>query len=440
MLNEKNFIGIDVGGTKILGGLVTPAGVILCQHKLATPPKAGAKEICALIDKIVKTLLLESGQKTSELAGIGLAIPGIVDNAGRVLATPNLNLEKSDLKNILEKRLHLRVSIGNDVNLGVLGEQWLGAGRKASSIVGIFPGTGIGGGIVINGKLMTGSQGAAAELGHMTVDPLGPECSCGNRGCLEALAGRWAIERDIRAAIKKGEHSLITELADRNLERIKSSALARALQLKDPLVTRIMDAAAQSLAYSCVSLNHLFNPDIFLFGGGLIEACGDFILARVEKALKADPFFKKLPPPRVISARLGDDAVMLGAVAIALQNAGHTRLATLSYPQIKISTEGSIRIDGKPFASTTLVRADGKIKQPQECLRQIINDKNLAWLCKKGPDSLYIACAPGVRTAFSPKGLRLLRKKKISFCILPLRRALAAYNKNSDRKTIVFVL
>ncbi|NTV30279.1 MAG: ROK family protein, partial [Candidatus Omnitrophica bacterium] len=140
----KYFVGIDVGGTKVYGGLVTPAGEILTVHKCPTPAGAGAKEIVGLIVKIVRALALEADVPLKAVAGIGVAIPGIVDNKGKVVVTPNLKLGNVDLKGILRKRFKCGIVVGNDVNLGVLGERWLGAGRKAENIVGVFPGTGIG--------------------------------------------------------------------------------------------------------------------------------------------------------------------------------------------------------------------------------------------------------------------------------------------------------
>lgn len=440
MIRGQHFIGIDVGGTKILGGLVTASGEILAQHKLATPGKAGVREITALITKTVKTLLLAADMQPKDICGIGVAIPGIVDNTGRVVATPNLRLGQVDLRKILQKKLRLPVSIGNDVNLGVLGERWLGAGRKYSHIVGIFPGTGVGGGVIVNNEFISGAQGAAAELGHMQIDPAGPVCTCGNTGCLEASAGRWAIERDIRAAVKKGEKSLISQVAGKDLQRIKSSALSKALRSKDPLVTRVMDQAATALGRACVSLNHIFNPQLFLFGGGVVEACGDFLLPRVEKILLSDPFFRHLARPRVAVSKLGDEAVLLGAVAMAIRHSGTVELSALRYPHVRLNPKGLPIVKGQMIERTCYVRADGKLKEPEEALPEIIDDKDLAEICRKGPETLFIATHPRQRRAVASKGLRLLKKKGISLRLMPLPEAVRTYNNSTDRRAILFSL
>ncbi len=439
MAAKRYFIGIDIGGTKVYGGLVTPAGEIVTVHKLPTPSGAGVKEIVALIIKIVRALTLEADVPVKAVMGIGLAIPGIVDNDGRVIATPNLKLGNVDLKKILQKRLKCSISVGNDVNLGVLGERWLGAGRKADNIVGIFPGTGVGGGIIVKNEFMTGSQGAAAELGHMIIDPKGPKCSCGNSGCLEAHAGRWAIERDLRSAIKRGERSVITKLAGKDLAQVKSSSLSKALKAKDLLVVKVMTRAADSLGKACVSLNHIFNPDLFLFGGGVVEACGDFILPRVEKILRADPFFKRLSTPKVVTAKLGDDAVMLGAVAMALKAAGLPASNAVGYyPAVRTCSSGKLTIKGKTVERTCFIRADGKVREPDDFLPATLGPNELADIIKKGPDILIIATTRGHRVAVTPKGVRFLRKKKVALRVMPIDEGVKAFSSIEERKAILF--
>jgi len=312
------YVGVDVGGTKISAALVRSDGKILAREKTSTPKGAGPKRILRVIEGIVRDAVSEGGRKLKDLRGIGVGAPGIVEpEGGRILAAPNIDLEGVPVAAKLRKRLGVGVILGNDVNLGTLGEQWLGAGKGAENVVAIFPGTGVGGGAIVAGKLMLGAHGAAAELGHIVVDPMGPACGCGNRGCLEALASRGAIEREIRRAIRSGEKSIVTELAAGRLDVIKSKVIAKALKRKDPLVTRVVRRASEALGSACVTLRHAFDPELFVFGGGLIEACGDFILPVVRKSLEGDPLFRKVPACRAVPSRLGDDAVILGAVALA---------------------------------------------------------------------------------------------------------------------------
>ena len=438
--SDKYFIGIDVGGTKVYGGLVTPAGTIAAQHKEPTPLKASPRQILDVVDRVVGELLKARALTLRSILGLGIAVPGIVDNMGRVVITPNIDLTGTDLKKILEKKYKVRVAVGNDVNLGVLGEKWLGAGRKAQNIIGIFPGTGVGGGIIVKGDFLTGHQGAAAELGHMCVNPKGPQCTCGNTGCLEAVVGRWAVERDIRDAVKKGSRTIITELVGEKLEQIKSGMLAKALKAKDPLVTRVMARAADTLAGACVTLNHVFNTEVFIFGGGVIEACGDFILPRIERALKKDPFFKDLQTPKVLAAKLGDDAVILGAVAAVRQGADLKALSSAYYPRIKIMPSGKVSINAILIDKPFYLRADGKLKEPEEFVPPHITNDLVEELTKKGPDTLFIAMGKKKRLVFSPKATRYLKKKKITARLLPVRQAIKAYNACEERKAVFFYL
>jgi glucokinase len=313
------YVGVDVGGTKIAAGLVTAGGKILAWEKVSTPRKGGPGAVMSAIARVVRGVIRDGGRKARKLKGIGIGVPGLVDaRSGKVLAAPNVDIAGYPIAAELRRRFEARVAIGNDVNLGVLGERWLGAGRGVDDFVGLFPGTGVGGGVVSGGELLLGAHGAAGELGHVVLDPAGPRCGCGARGCLEAYASRTAIEAAIRAGVRGGESSGIVELNGGKLDVIKSKVLARALRRRDPLVTRVMRAAAERLGEGCVSIRHCFDPEIFVMGGGLIEACGDFILPIVRRRLAQDTLFKKAGECRVVPSRLGDDAVVLGAVSLVL--------------------------------------------------------------------------------------------------------------------------
>jgi len=312
------YVGVDVGGTKIAAGLVSPNGKIQAWEKASTPRGKGPAEVMRVIARAVRDVIRDGGRKTRKLKGIGIGVPGLVDaRTGTVLAAPNVDIAGHPIAAELRRRFDAGVAIGNDVNLGVLGESWLGAGRGVDDFVGIFPGTGVGGGVISGGRLLTGAHGAAGELGHVVLDPKGPRCGCGARGCLEAYASRTAIEHAIRTGLRAGERSEIVALNGGRLDVIKSKVLARALKRRDPLVARVMRAAAERLGDGCVAVRHCFDPEMFVFGGGLIEACGDFILPIVRRRLAHDALFRKVGPCRAVRSRLGDDAVVLGAVALA---------------------------------------------------------------------------------------------------------------------------
>ncbi len=438
-MQKKYFIGIDIGGTKIYGGLVSPSGEIERTAKVATPSHARAGAILAALFQVIQELYHDADVPLKSLLGLGVAVPGVVDAGGKVIVTPNISLSGVDLRKILVMKYKTKVAVGNDVNFGVLGERWLGAARKADNVVGLFPGTGVGGGVIAGGRLLAGAQGAAAELGHIIVHPGGPKCSCGNTGCLEALAGRWAIERDIRAAVKKGEKSLIVDIAGTQLRQIKSGALKRALQARDPLTQRVIKSAAEALGSACVSLNHVFNPEVFIFGGGVIEACGDYMLPVVEKALKKDPFFSRLEVPKVLQAKLGDEATMLGAVAAVRQECVSEDLIDAPYyPEIRMTPLKKIMVKGKVMTGSFFIRADGKIKEPGDMTPSYLTEGDLELLCRKGPEIVIVACAAGKITTLAEKAMKLLRKRKIVLRILPLAEALRLYSSSDDRRAILF--
>jgi len=312
------YIGLDIGGTKIAGALISASGKILSRTKTATPKKVNPRDIYNCVTDTIDELIQETRSvKPTSIKGIGVGVPGIVNTAHHhILAAPNIALTGFPLSSSLKRKYKKRVAMTNDVNAGLLGEAWLGAARGLSHVVGIFPGTGVGGAVITEGKLLLGVQGAATELGHMIMCIDGPLCHCGNHGCLEALTSRWAIERDIRLAVKAGEKTIVTELNDGKLNMIKSRILKEALSENDKVVKSVIAKAARTLGKAAVSLNHTFNPQAIIFGGGVIKACGDFILPIVIKEVKADPFFKKFNTCRILPSKLGDDAVMLGAARL----------------------------------------------------------------------------------------------------------------------------
>ncbi len=318
---KQYFIGIDVGGTKIAAGLITPQGKILLKKKIPVPLNARSAVLGRMIQGLIEEILDEKDVPVSSLYGIGLGIPGIVDPAsGKILRTPNIKLAGYPLIQRLKKAFKTTIVLGNDVNLGVLGEKWLGAGKTADNLIGIFLGTGVGGGIVLDGKIYLGSQGAAGELGHMIIDCHSPHSSAGVSGTLEALTSRRAIERKIREAIRLKKKTIVTELTGGNLKMIKSRVLRKALKKRDPVVTRIINEVCFILGKTCISFRHIFNPDMIIFGGGVIEACGEYMLPRIKRISDKNPFLAGIDHCKIVSSQLGDDAVLLGAVALVKQN------------------------------------------------------------------------------------------------------------------------
>lgn len=315
--NNEFYVGIDIGGTKILSILTDRNGSILERIKISTPKNSLLGNFINEISLLIKNI---SAKVNNKISAVGLAVAGTVNTeTGEVISTPNINLSKTNLKKILEKKLKLRFFVGNDANLGLLGEHWLGVAKGYKNIVGIFIGTGIGGGAIIDGKLLTGTNGAALEVGHIIIEENGPKCSCGNRGCLEALAGRWAIEKKIKNEIKKGK-STILEKYIKKKKKIKSKLLRKALESNDKLVKNIIKDVSKKIGIACISIRHIFDPEIIVLGGGVIEACGDFMLPIIRKTFEKDKFFSDLKKIKILKSKLEDDAVALGAVYLAKSN------------------------------------------------------------------------------------------------------------------------
>jgi glucokinase len=313
-------MGIDLGGTKILAAVVDPQGRIIGTAKRKTRPERGVDQVIERIAEAAFKAVADAGLDMSAIDAVGIGAPGVADHHTGVLEfAPNL----PDWTNIalgtrLNKLLDVPVFVENDVNAGTYGEASAGIARGFNSVVGVFPGTGIGGGIMLDGKLWRGARNAAAEIGHMVVLIDGPLCGCGRRGCIEALAARTAIERDILGEIRAGRSSIVTDLIDIEHDRITSGTLATALDQQDPVITDIIGRAAYHLGIFTASLVNALDPECVVYGGGVIEACGDFMLPIIRESTyrylirPVDP--ENLP---ILEAALGDDAVVVGAAMLA---------------------------------------------------------------------------------------------------------------------------
>ncbi len=317
------YLGVDVGGTKIQASLVESGGKIINRHKKPTPRNTEPEEVVAEIQRVMEATLKKADLAAKHLTAIGVAVPGVVDPAaGHIVVTPNMNLSGISLGKKLQQHFRVPVALGNDCNLGALGEAWLGAGAGTRSMLGILVGTGIGGGFVRRGRLWRGARESAGEIGHIIMQINGPLCGCGNRGCFEALASRSAIERDLRTAVAAGRKTLLTETLNGDLSIIRSGVLRDALKAGDELVTEVMRRAAEVLGYACLTVRHLIDPQVIVLGGGVIVACSKFVMPIVEEIVAADRLPGAGDGGNVVLCALGDDAVVLGAIALARTHVG----------------------------------------------------------------------------------------------------------------------
>jgi len=445
--SERLYLGVDVGGTKVQASLVTESGGIIGRQRCRTPREGGPEETVKAIETSIRDVVKKAEFDIDDVAAVGLAIPGVVDpDAGHVVVTPNMNLSGVTIGSLLEDRLEVPVAVGNDCNLGALGEKWLGSARDAQSVMAILVGTGIGGGFVQQGKLWRGAREAAGEIGHIVMQIGGPKCGCGNRGCLEALASRSAIERDIREAIAAGKPSALPALIGGDLSVIRSGAIRRALAAGDELVTEILRRATEVLGYACLTVRHLIDPEVIVLGGGLVEACGDFMMPIVEQVVEADRLPGARPGGRVLASALGDDAVVLGAVALARKQAGRNPFKKKfsvcpKYPQIRWISFGKIEVDKKSCDYDVYLRVSGKVKKRDKTLARQLYDSShtvgpeeLEKVCQGGPEVLFVGSGASGQIEVNQAARQFLQQRRIRCEVLPTPEAIKAYNKSTQRR------
>ncbi|NLK62669.1 MAG: ROK family protein [Fusobacteria bacterium] len=309
------YIGLDIGGTKILGALFKEDGTIITKVKKRSKANEGKDVVFSQITKVINELIESSKGKIN---GIGIGLPGIIDSEkGKVIFSPNLPWKNYNIKEELEKKYKINVNIGNDVNVGILGEWIYGAAKNKQNIIGIFVGTGIGGGLIINGKLYEGHTGAAGEIGHICVVPDGPYCGCGAKGCLEALASKTAIMQDIQSQIKRGRKTIFKEIFEKNDDILRSDELKQAINEKDELAIEILDKMGRYLGIAIASLINVLNPEIIVLGGGIIESIGDNLIPIITSYTKSYSMKKLMENTEIKAAALGDDSGIYGALQLA---------------------------------------------------------------------------------------------------------------------------
>ncbi len=450
---DRLYVGVDVGGTNIQAILARARGTVLQRYRVDTPRNAEPSDVVDAIAEAIRCVLAAEGVEAGDLAAVGLAIPGVVDpDNGRIAVTPNLNLTGLEIVAELRDRIDVPVTLGNDVNLGTLGEKWLGGAWHVDSVVGIFVGTGIGGGVLQDGRLHRGCRESAGEIGHLIMQLDGPVCGCGSKGCFEALASRTAIDRDIREAVRTGRPSVIGEFVDLDDETalIRSGALKKALRAEDELVTEVLRRASEIIGMACLSIRHLLDPEAIVFGGGVIEACGTFMLPIIEEVIRADPLTGARPGGKVLISTLGDDAVALGGVALAQQMLGedpfaNAGIAPEAYPHVELTGPAEAVVDGESYTTDVCVHADGTVKAAgkkvrKDLARHRFGRKGITKLCRGNPSVLYLAIGEGSAPELSDKAKLLLHYRDVEFRAAPLREAVEAYNACTERKALLLAL
>ncbi len=321
MMSEKLILGVDIGGTKIAAAVVTGEGKVISRDYSPTSAQAGPQVVIDNIFATIDRAISSSNVALSQLSGIGIAAAGIIDSEnGKVIFSPNLpGWHEVSLGDAVHQRFSVSTYLGNDASLAALGEWRFGVKKQVTNLIYITVSTGIGGGIICNGKLYTGVLGAAGEVGHMTVDVNGPRCNCGNVGCWETLASGTALAREAVKHIKEGANTSIVEFAGGDLTKVDAKVVFEAAKQGDKLANQLIARLGYYLGVGLANLVNIFNPELILIGGGVAKM-GDLLLKPAIKVVNERAFATSATSVQIRPALLGDDSSILGAVAFVLDN------------------------------------------------------------------------------------------------------------------------
>ncbi|MGQ9546541.1 MAG: ROK family protein [Dehalococcoidia bacterium] len=313
-------LAIDLGGSKILTAIVGPRGEILSSHETMTPATQGSEAVIQSLLGSSHRTLEQAGVAISDICAVGIGAAGISNpEAGILFTSPNLpGLRNILLRDIVQERLGKKTFLVNDANAAALGEFCFGAARGVRNFIYITLSTGIGGGIIVDGKVFTGAIGAAGEVGHMTIDDNGPTCNCGNRGCWETLASGTALAREARRRIEGGARTSILKYAEGDAGRVTAQVIHDAAKQGDNLARELIARTGYYVGVGLANLINIFNPELIVIGGGL-SSIGDMLLKPAFKAAGERAFKEAFQAVRFTSAELGRNSTVLGAAAFALE-------------------------------------------------------------------------------------------------------------------------
>ena len=317
---QRYIVGVDLGGTNIVAGAMPEDGSTeIAMRSEPTRADQGAESvvdrIARMIDTVIAETISETGAKRSDFAGVGIGSPGPLDRErGIVIVTPNLGWRNFPLRDEISKRVDLPASLDNDANCATIGEWWCGAARGARHVIGITIGTGIGGGLILDGRLFHGASDVAGEIGHTTIDSTGRRCKCGNYGCLEAYASGPAIAERAREALAGGEPSALTKLVNGDLTRITAQLVYDAAKKDDDVARQVVRETANFLGAGVANLLNIFNPDVVVIAGGVTQA-GAPLFEPLRAEVRRRAFRPAVEACRILPGTLRGSAGVVGAVA-----------------------------------------------------------------------------------------------------------------------------
>lgn len=320
MPDAEYLVGVDLGGTKILAGVFQTSLSNVGEAKLSTKPQRGPEAVIKRIVRCICDAVDEADLNLKQVRGVGIGAPGAVEGeTGNVIFAPNLEWHDIPLKRLLEEELEIPVFVGNDCTVAMQGVYVAELKSGPQNVVGIFLGTGIGGGLILNGKPYHGSRHTAGEIGHMILEVDGPKCGCGNRGCFEALASRTAMFQRMKSALNDGQKTLLTEILGDDLKDLRSGDLRKAVRRGDKLAKSIVKEAAEYTGIAVANLMNTFNPDMIVLGGGVIEALADEMMPIIIEKARDCAMSGTADHVKIVASSLGDKAAMTGAAVLARQ-------------------------------------------------------------------------------------------------------------------------
>ncbi|WP_337104367.1 ROK family glucokinase [Paenibacillus sp. YIM B09110] len=315
-MSEKIYVGVDVGGTAIKVGICNAEGQLLQTYEGPTETSKGTDTILHNIAAYARAIVDESSYEWEQVDGVGVGIAGFLDIPNGIIKfAPNLKIENVDLKSYLEKELNKTIKVNNDANVAALGEAWGGAGKGIDQCVCYTLGTGVGGGIIINGKIVEGFAGMAGELGHMAIVPdleaIG--CGCGKMGCLETVSSATGIIRMAKDAVERGDRTSLSLVED-----IMAKDVIDAAKAGDEVASRIVSRAAYYLGKSMAMMAIILNPQYFIIGGGVSKA-GDFLFDQIREVFEKYTQDQAKENVKIVAATLGNNAGVVGAAGLILR-------------------------------------------------------------------------------------------------------------------------
>lgn len=315
MSDNQVYAGIDIGGTNIKFGLFDAQGTILYKEQRPTMAEKGPTPLLHLVTNIAERLLYYAAEESYLVKWVGVGSPGAIDHRTGKVVGPSPNIEGwvgTEIGASMSERLNMPVFVDNDANSMALAETRFGAAMGARSVVCATVGTGVGGGVIIDGKLVHGSTSSAGELGHMTISVDGPECACGNRGCIESFCSSQAIIDRTKAKLKKGLTDIFKEVLEGSIDNLTIKKLFAAARKGDPVAAEVIEETAVYLGVGLSGVVNLLNPEVVVVGGGITDGGAGFVSA-VAREIKKRAFFSATEKLLVVKAALGNDAGFMGA-------------------------------------------------------------------------------------------------------------------------------